>query len=178
MQRAKRGEEAAWEEICRRFTPLVRKTAGQNHLRSMREDVEAEAWLALAEAVTNYRAELGVPVAGYLASAVRYRIWNRFKSERRRWQREVMAETLPEGRGEDLAQLIETKWQQEEVRAALADLPEGQRRVIEAVFWRGESLTDFAACYGITPQAASQMQKRALVRLKEKLAGMSWCERG
>ena len=178
IEKAKAGDEAAWNEICRRFTPLVKKTAGHNHLAALREDATAEAWLALAEAVKRYRIASGVPAAGYLAVAVRYRIWNRFKSERRHWEHEVMTDEMPEKLRAGVEEEAEQAWLQEQVAKAVESLPKKQQLVVVVVFGRGGTLTEAADLLAVTPQAASQLQKRALARLKNALAGMYMGERG
>ena len=178
VKMAQAGDQEAWTELCRRFTPLVKKTVRQEHLFSMREDAEGEAWLALAEAIASYRSELGVPVAGYLAAAVRYRIWNCFKKERRHWQREAAAELLPESGVEDREADLDDEWRQQTIAALLAALPPRQRQLLHLVFWGELSLTQAALQFGITPQAASQLQKRALARLRRHWARMYESERG
>ena len=178
IAKAQEGETTAWNEICRRFKPLVKKTAGQSHLSALRDDATGEAWLALAEAVLKYQSGLGVPAAGYLAAAVRYRLWNRFKAARLCWQREVVTEQLPEHFGAGVEAEIELAWRQLEMAAAVKTLPKKQRSVITAVFWRGQTLSEAAKLLGISPQAASQLQKRALRRLKNALLGMYEGERG
>ena len=48
VREAQTGKKAAFEELCRRFTGLVRSRSGQSFARSVREDMEGAAWLAVA----------------------------------------------------------------------------------------------------------------------------------
>ena len=61
VREAQTGKKAAFEELCRRFTGLVRSRSGQSFARSVREDMEGAAWLAFAKAVRST-----VPVAAIL----------------------------------------------------------------------------------------------------------------
>lgn len=88
VQAAQEGDREAFAELCRRFRGLVASRAGRSHLRCLREEMEAEGWLAFAEAVQTYRRGSG-RFEGYAAQRVHYALWNAFQKERRRWRREV-----------------------------------------------------------------------------------------
>lgn len=178
--RAQQGDETAFTEICRRFRGLVKKYAHQPHLRPLGEEAEAEAWLAVVSAVRTYRAETGVQVAGYIESQVKYRLWNLFKKERRKWEREVAADASD---GEEGAALLETLAANDNVEAmieqmevstrlqrALAELPERQSRAVILTLVQGRRLAEAAQELGVTPQAVHNLQRRGLARLKISLS--------
>lgn len=187
--KAQNGDDEAFSLICRRFAGLVKKHAFQAHLRPLYEDAQAEAWLAVAEAVRTYDRTTGVRFAGYVESKVRYALWNLFKRERRRWQREVLIaddeddETLggeldiPDA-DTDIAAAVEEKCLQEEVGRAIARLPERQRRAVELTVLEGYRQGEAARLLGVTAQAVHNLQKRGLARLKKDWAGMYEGERG
>lgn len=170
-------------EICRRFTGLVKKTAGQNHLRTIREDALAEGWLAVVKAVNSYDPARDVPFPGYVESRVRYAVWNLFKRERRRWEREpLLNESAAENRSDnlltalaapdDVQQAVEKRWQQQMLQQALVKLPLRQRRAVERTLLEGERLNLLAAELGVTVQAVHNLRKKGLGGLKKELAGM------
>lgn len=180
---AQLGDAVAYEELCRRFAPLVHKQALLPHVRAFQEDAAAEGWLALAEAVQSYQAASGVPFAGYAAQRVRYAVWNAFKRERRRWQHELFwqndtgeetglggIEALPAPT--QTAETMEAAEGWEACRAAWRELPPRQQLVMQAVVQKDASLTQIAAELGISVQAVHQLKKRAAARLKAAYAGM------
>jgi RNA polymerase sigma factor (sigma-70 family) len=176
VERAQRGEEQAFAEICERFAGLVKKQAWQPHLRPLGEDAEAEAWLAVARAVKTYRADTGIQVAGYVESQVKYAVWNLFKKERRRWQRESTLEggddtgglsllaTLPDSC--DVAASVELRLLSAELKAAVSKLPERQYQAVVATLVQGRRLAEAAQEMGVSPQAVHNLQRRGVARLK------------
>ncbi|MBP1763043.1 MAG: sigma70-ECF: polymerase sigma factor, sigma-70 family [Firmicutes bacterium] len=168
---AQQGKPEAFAEICRRFEGLVVKQAAQAHLRSIREDAKAEGLLAVVEGVKTYNPASGVPFAGYVESRVRYRVWNLFKRERRRWQRETLWE---ESRPEDDAGIridaeVENGLMAASVRRAIAELPDKQRLVVTATLLGEAGLADVARELQVSVQAAHGLRKRAIARLRTQI---------
>lgn len=180
-QAASGGE--AFAEVCQRFTGLVKKYAGQPHLAGLKEEAVAEGWLAVAAAVRTYNEAAGVRFAGYVESRVKYAVWNLFKRERRRWERELpltgggqeeegempglIATLAAAGSVEDTAEsLLAAK----AIRQALAKLPGKQRTAVVKSIVGEAQLADIAAELGVTPQAVYGLRQRGLARLKKELA--------
>lgn len=191
MERARQGDEKAFSLLCRQFTGLVKRYAWQSHVRSIAEEAEAEGWLAVVRAVRAFDAKLGVPLAGYVESQVKFAVWNLFKRERRRWQRETVLEKLAAEDEEENGQLLERLPGPVSVAAEvedslfagvlagwLAGLPERQRQVIAATLLEGRQLTAVARELGITAQAVHNLRRRGLARLKRAYEGMYGSERG
>lgn len=180
VKQAQQGNQEAFAEICRRFTPLVKKHAFQAHLKGIVEEAEGQAWLALVEAVQGYKADSQVPFAAFAESRVRYGVWNLFKKERRRWQQEW----LPEAREEegfqleqvasayDLAKDVEINSLLQEAAQGVKALPLRQQQVLYHTIICETSLTDTAAFLGVSVQAVHQLKKRSLTRLKTIAEGM------
>jgi len=173
VTQAQQGQTAAFAEICRRFEGLVVKHAFQAHLKSIGEDAKAEGQLAVVEAVRTYNPSSGVPFAGYVESRVRYRMWNLFKRERRRWQQEVtLDESRPEeDAGIDIAADVETAMLADSIREAIATLPDKQRLVVAATLLGEARLADAAKVLKISTQAVHSLRNRAIARLKSQFAG-------
>lgn len=175
-EKAQQGDETAFAEICERFRGLVKKLANQPHLRPLGEEAEAEAWLAVVYAVRTYRADAGVQVAGYIESQVKYKLWNVFKKEKRKWEHEMPAdasagETGPSllemlAAGDDVAAAVEQKEAARRLRAALAALPERQCRAVILTLIQGRRLAEAALQLGVTSQAVHNLQRRGLARLR------------
>ena len=190
-EQARQGDEKAFSLLCRQFTGLVKRYARQSHVRSIAEEAEAEGWLAVVRAVRTFDAKLGVPLAGYVEIQVKFAVWNLFKRERRRWQRETVLEKLAAEDEEENGQLLERLPGPASVAAEvedslfagvlagwLAGLPERQRQVIAATLLEGRQLTAVARELGITAQAVHNLRRRGLARLKRAYEGMYGSERG
>lgn len=191
-EQARQGDEKAFSLLCRQFTGLVKRYAWQSHMRSIAEEAEAEGWLAVVRAVRTFDAKLGVPLAGYVESQVKFAVWNLFKRERRRWQRETVLEKLAaeedeEKKGQLLERLpgpanvaaeVEDRLFAGVLAGWLAGLPERQRQVIAATLLEGRQLTAVARELGITAQAVHNLRRRGLARLKRAYEGMYGSERG
>lgn len=174
VTKAQNGDKAALLKLCEDFAGLMKKTALQRHVRPIHEEALAAAYLSFIEAVKTFDARLGIHFAGYAESKVKFAVWNLFKRECRRWQREF---TIEAGEGEDYTILdsiasnanieaqIELKLLSEEMLRLLDGLPAKQRQVILFTVINGKSLTETAALLGVTPQAIYSMKKRALNEL-------------
>lgn len=188
VKTAQAGDKQAFQEVCSRFTGLVKKQANKPHLRPIVEEATAQGWLAVVQAVKSYDTKCGVHFAGYVDSKVKFAIWNLFKKERRRWQEEVLLEGGAEDEELDaFAQLadkanvameVETQWLSQELMAAVAALPDKQRQVILQTVVGHSTLKNCAAELGVTIQAVFNLRQRGLKRLKTLCAGMYTSERG
>ncbi len=178
-------------EICRRFTGLVKKHAYQPHLKGLHEDAMGEGWLAVVQAVRSFQPAAGVPVAGYIESRVKFAVWNLFKRERRRWEREMSLNgggdddeggALPLlnllAADADVPAAVEAKLNAVKVRQALSGLPEKQRLALTRTLLTDQRLKDVAGELGVSVQAIHNLRQRGLARLKKSLAGMYESERG
>ncbi|GMB01676.1 sigma-70 family RNA polymerase sigma factor [Pelosinus sp. IPA-1] len=188
VKAAQAGDKQAFQEVCSRFTGLVKKHANKPHLRPIVEEATAQGWLAVVQAVKSYDEKCGVHFAGYVDSKVKFAIWNLFKKERRRWQEEVLLEGAAEDEELDafaqlpdktnVAQEVELEWLSQQLMTAVAALPDKQRQVIlQTVVERG-TLKDAAVKLGITVQAVFNLRQRGVARLKTLCAGMYTSERG
>lgn len=188
VEKAQNGDHAAFNEVLQRFTGLVQKHANQAHVRVIYEEAKAEAWLAATQAIRLYDARNGVPVAGFIESRVKYAVWNLFKREKRRWQKEAFLDDGGE-EGEyallsmlpddvDVEREVEGKVLGEEIQTALAHLPAKQRLVVLRTVLEGFSLTEVACEMGVTAQAIYNLRQRGLERLKILCSRMYMSERG
>lgn len=188
VRKAQQGDQEAFQEICTRFTGLVKKYAGKNHLCPIAEEAEAQGWLAVVQAVKTYDENCGVHFAGYVDSKVKFAVWNLFKKERRIWQEQQFEGGSQEGEEvdafaqlpdkADVAQEVEGKWLSHQLRAAVETLPDKQRQVILKTVIEQETLTNMAVKLGVTTQAVYNLRQRGLARLKSVCTEMYISERG
>lgn len=173
IRATRRGDEDAAAELVRRYTPLVRKLAWQNHVRTVADEAEDMLWTEFAAAIHSYDETLGVPPAGWFSSRLRYALWNRFKQWRRGWQRELFPGDAAEyltATADDAATAVLHAEKIAALRAALPRLTDRQRAVLDALYRRGLSRNETAALLGCTPQAVSDTKRRALLALRAALA--------
>lgn len=187
VKRAQAGDSQAFQEVAARFTGLVKKYAGKDHVRPIAEEARAQSWLAVAQAVKSYDEHCGVHFAGYVDSKIKFAVWNLFKKERRRWQEEELSEGSLGGEGQDVfaqlvdkadvAQEVETKCLSEELMKAVRMLPVKQQQVVLETIVGHKRLNDVAGELGITVQAVYNLRQRGLARLKTLCSGMYSSER-
>jgi RNA polymerase sigma-70 factor (ECF subfamily) len=134
-------------------------------------DLTAEVFLAGIDAAESYRPELGSPAA-WLFGVARIVV----ASEHRRAARERRANARVEGRrllGEDdlerMQERIDAEVHSRALFAAVAQLPEGERAVLELVALDELSVTEAAAVLGLRPVTARVRLHRARGALRRQL---------
>jgi RNA polymerase sigma-70 factor (ECF subfamily) len=134
-------------------------------------DLTAEVFLAAIDAAAGYRRERGSPVA-WLFGVARIVV----VSEHRRAARERRAHARVEGRrllGEDdlerMRERIDAASRSRALFAAVAQLPEGERAVLELVALDDLSVSEAAAVLGLRPVTARVRLHRARGALRRQL---------
>lgn len=174
---AQGGDEVAMTELCRRFAPLVKSQARLSYLRTVEEEVESEAWAAVVQAVWDYDPACGVPGEGMIAARVRFAVWNFFKRERRRWQREEhldydwdKEEGSEEIAGpEDTAEQALSSVLAADSRRALQRLPVTQRMMLERVYLQGMTLQQAGKVGGVSHQAVHKSCTAGIKCLRQQM---------
>lgn len=183
VRQAKAGDVEAFGEVCLRFRGLVKKYAFQSHLKSIVQEAEAQGWLEVVQGIRQYDESTGVQFPAYLESRVKYGIWNLFKRERRRWEREIQLDDGGEegdgltrleelDDGTDVGREVELLWLAKELQLAMALLPPRQRWVIWKTVFHNESLTVVAKELGITTQGVYNLRQRGFASLKKSCQRM------
>jgi RNA polymerase sigma-70 factor, ECF subfamily len=134
-------------------------------------DLTAEVFLAGIDAAAGYRRELGTPDA-WLFGVARIVV----ASEHRRAARERRANARVEGRrllGDDdlerMQERIDAAAHSRALFAAVAQLPEGERAVLELVALDDLSVTEAAAVLGLRPVTARVRLHRARGALRRQI---------
>ena len=162
----------AFEAFYREHLPWVRRFVARRvsdpHTAA---DLTADVFLAVVDGAAGYRPGSGPPGA-WLAGVAR----NVVADHGRRRLREVRAHARIAGRAllddesvEHLADRIDGERVSRVLHASLADLPDGQRAVVELVAVDGLTLAAAAQALGITAVSARVRYHRARARLQDLL---------
>ena len=174
--KAQQGDKMALETLCRQFSGLIKKSAWKQHVRTIHEDALAVAYISFIEAVKTYRQGSKVPFAGYAKSKVNFAIWNLFKQERKKWQKEVQMESECEDAiiqssqfisKANIEQEVETMMLLKDVIRVIEKLPIKQQQVIYYTAFCEKSLTQTARYLQVTPQAVYGLKNRAIKFIKK-----------
>jgi RNA polymerase sigma-70 factor, ECF subfamily len=167
------GDEAALREAYRVHAPAVLGLA----LRvlsntALAEDVVQDVFVRLWERPERFDADRG-PLRAFLLSMAHSRAVERVRSEESLRNRHAKLERQPLRVADDPARVVETREADDAVRAALAALPEIQRRPIEMAYYEGLSYREVAQSLG-EPEGTvkyrirmGMQQLRAALRARE-----------
>jgi RNA polymerase sigma factor (sigma-70 family) len=159
--------EAFYREHVEAVQRFVARRVGDPYLAA---DLTAEVFLAAIDAAGGYRRERGSPAA-WLFGVARIVV----AAEHRRGARERRAHARLEGRrllGEDdlerMRERIDAAAQSRGLFAAVAELPDGERAVLELVALDDRSVTEAAAVLGLRPVTARVRLHRARGALRRQ----------
>lgn len=173
VRRIAAGDERAFRWLFRRYAGVALAVAVQvTGSRFLAEEAVQEAFAAAWEGARSYDPSRG-SVRSWLMGMVHNRavdLVRRETSQRRRAERAVAdpAEDPAEQVVADLGALREA----ERVRAALADLPPEQRRVIELMYFEGLSQSRVADRLSLPLGTVKSRTLLGMRRLRDALAGM------
>jgi RNA polymerase sigma-70 factor (ECF subfamily) len=170
VARCANGDEGALCELYDRFGRAAYALA----LRTVRdarhaEDVVQEAFLDLWRSAARFDPERSRP-ASYLLTFVHRRAVDLVRREQARPQRGGGVEDIAERPGrDDVAGSLVAREQRATVRAALADLPDAQRQVLELAYFSGLSQSEIAERLGEPLGTVKSRTHVALSHLRELL---------
>jgi RNA polymerase sigma factor (sigma-70 family) len=167
VARCRHGEDAAWNELVRRFSRYVYAIATQGFRLTPQdaEDVFQEVFARTYERLDRLRDDEAIrPWIGQLARRL-------CVDHLRAHAREDLTEDelLPAGADETLERLDEAL----SVHRALATLPDHCREILDRFFARDESYRTIAAALDIPPGTIASRISRCLGKLREAYAGRS-----
>jgi len=154
VEQAQQGDRDAFGQLYRLYRPQVFRMA-RFHLGTDADDVVAEVFLRAWTSLPRYR-DTGRPFIAWLYGIARHVVSDEIK----RRVRTSPSDQLPEE---------PTHWREDDrlaLAAAVAALPDEQRRVIEMKFLMGMRNPEIAAILAITPGAVNARQWRAFVALR------------
>ncbi len=182
LYRARGGDEGALAEIVTRFQPLVLATAQRLSTEETSwMDLVQEGNLALVEAVWDFKSRGGAPFPWYARRRVYYGIYNHRRKEMRTKMREDLILDKPFGEGEETTLLhllpageegpeekVFRRRRYQQLRLALAQLPQRQRRVLKGLYFEGRGVSELAREMGITPPSVKGLEARGLKNLAKQ----------
>jgi RNA polymerase sigma-70 factor (ECF subfamily) len=176
VRRIRSGDEDAYRALFRRYAPnalaLARRVVRQSFLA---DEIVQEVFLAVWRSPEGYDETRG-SVRSWLMGMVHHRAVDavrREEAQRRRVEDLSSAEAEPE---EDLAERIveavDLPQERRAVRAALEELPEEQRTVIELMYFGGMSQSAIASRLALPLGTVKSRTLLAMRRMRTALAGM------
>ena len=179
LRAARQGDKAALAYLFSAYEGLLAKAARQRHLAPLGDDAQEAARVSFWDAVISYDPARGVPFPGWAKAKVYGDLWTLFKQARRRWNREILPENDDEGFTARLSApdaALERIADDDAFLALLRPLTPRVQKLLRLLYQEGLTQREAAARLGISQQAASAMQKRALKKLREMLSPC--CSRG
>ncbi len=173
LGRAQQGEPAAYDRLYDLYADKVfRYLYARLGEREAAEDLTADVFVRLVQALPRFRVNAARPVASF--SAWLYRIADNLLADYRRRQRFRRHEKLDRYRDwpalqADPVQQTVTIERSRLLATAIAGLREEQQRVIVYRFLEGYSLAEAAALMGKTLESIKALQHRALMHLRQIL---------
>jgi RNA polymerase sigma-70 factor (ECF subfamily) len=138
------GDESALREAYRAHAPAVNGLARRVLANeALAEEIVQDVFVRLWEQPERFDVNRG-PLRSFLLSMTHSRAVERVRSESSQQRRRSELGRQPARAGDDPARLLETEEAQQAVRAALAELPETQRRPIEMAYFEGLSYREVA----------------------------------
>lgn len=172
MRRTQRGDPAAFAQLVRRWQPkmgrFLARLAGPAADAS---DLCQELFLKLYLARDRYR-EAGTFSAWLYRLALN--LARDAQRRGRRWPR--LLEAADEGPSQWPTDEPQRQEEQEQLAAALADLPEPQREVVVLRLFEEMNFEAMARLLGTPATTLKSRFAAALVRLKERLSAQGWAE--
>jgi RNA polymerase sigma-70 factor (ECF subfamily) len=173
-QRIRAGDTAALGELYDRYASIALGTAlrvvGD---RGEAEDVVHDAFVAVWRKIDRFDADRG-SLRAWLMTVVRNRGIDRIRARRPGMDLEDADErsllrTGPNPTWEAALRQASAS----EVRAAMAELPDEQRRAVELAYFEGYTYREVADMTGVPPGTANGRLRLALGKLRDALAGTS-----
>lgn len=170
MRAAQEGDSAAYGQLLRAVTPLVRRLAARRWTGSDdAEDVVQDVLLSLHQVRHTY--DPGRPFLPWLMAIARNRLVDIQRRQVRRARGEVAVEVLPETfSGEETKELVDRMADTEALTQALAQLPAGQRKAVELLRIKEMSLKEASDVSGMSVAALKVSMHRAMKTLRRVLA--------
>ena len=176
LRRVRAGDEAAFRGLFRRYGPsavaLARRVARQPFLA---EEVVQEAFLAVWRSPEGYEESRG-SVRSWLMGMVHHRAVDAVRREeaQRRRAEDVAGTTIGEVEdpAEQVIEEVDLPQERRAVRAALGELPEEQRQVIELMYFGGLSQSKIAERLSLPLGTVKSRTLLGMRRLRSALEGL------
>ena len=172
-QASPEGMEVLYDRYGRLAYSLALRVLGDS---AAAEDVVQESFLAIWRRSTTYQAERG-SVRAWLCAIVHHRALDRLRGRTGRARDELPLETaIPTTRLSDTWEAVADDLEREDIRRALAELPDEQRQTIELAYWGGYSQSEISALMRVPLGTVKGRTRMALRKLRDSLEkrGLQW----
>jgi len=171
-------DEEAFRELFRRYGPTAMALARRVlRRRSLAEETVQEAFLSVWKSPEGFDPRRG-SVRAWLMSAVHHRAVDLVRREEAQQRRSLEAlgdpRTTTDDPGVTVVEEVGLMQTRIEVRRALQDLPEPQRRVVELMYFDGRTQTQIAESTGIP---LGTVKSRALLGIRRLRGALLEMER-
>jgi RNA polymerase sigma-70 factor (ECF subfamily) len=161
IERVAGGDRDAFTELYRRFArPVLAMALRQLGDNGRAEEAAQETFAAVWRSARSYKPERG-SASAWLYAVARHAIIDRAR-QRREPAVEVPEEASAEATPEEQA---ESAWLTWRVHAALEQLPERERAVLELAYWSGLSQTEIASYLDVPLGTVKTRTRTGLARL-------------
>lgn len=140
------------------------------------EDVVQEAFLSVWRRATSYRPERG-SLRTWLCSIVHHRAIDRLRGRSGRARLDLPLDRAPAEEGiSDTWDAVAADLERGQIRRALAELPDEQRRTIELAYYAGYSQSEISSLMSVPLGTVKGRTRIALRRLRSSLErqGLEW----
>jgi RNA polymerase sigma factor (sigma-70 family) len=167
VHRAAGGDELAWRRLHQEFTPSMRCVAlGYRLGEAQTADVVAFAWLRLVENIANIRRPEAL--AGWLMTTVRRECLARLRERQREQTGHDFVGDLEPAEDAVMDAALIAADRRRVVRAALAQLPEGQQKLMMMLFERPDaSYVEIGARMSMPVGSIGPTRTRVLAKLRK-----------
>jgi RNA polymerase sigma-70 factor (ECF subfamily) len=168
IERTGAGDRAAFEELYRRYAPSVLAMARRQLAdRGSAEDVTQETFTAVWRSAQRYRPS-GANGSAWIYTIARNAIINR--ARRRPAPIIKLASEVSTEPGPD--ESVYGSWLSWRVQAALVQLPDRERIVVELAYWSGLSQSEIASYLDVPIGTVKTRMRAGLRRLRGLLTGV------
>ncbi len=183
LLKAKEGDKTAMEEIIKRYTPFVIKTARSIYVRGQEvEDLIAIGQGSIIKAVNMYDTERENAFTTYVFNTIRRTLYLLIRSSVKDAKCCSLQSLNNEGcelidvlaGDEDIEEDMIKKEEKAMVAKALRKLNQREKEVIYWFYFENRSLRDYANLKGICYRTAVDRKKKALMKLKKCLEEMDF----
>lgn len=167
MQAAQNGDAALYAQLLTEISPPLKRFLKSRLFNDVAlDDILQDILLAIHTARHTYRPEQ--PFAHWMYGIARHKLVDYFRRHGRKNAREVSGDDLVTFIA-DTANTPEEALSYKDIRQALRNLPEKQRRVVAMTKIEGYSMAETAAKLGMSETAVKVTAHRAYKKLKEWL---------
>jgi RNA polymerase sigma-70 factor (ECF subfamily) len=168
LRAANGGDAAAYQTFLKQMLPVLRRSVSRSLARARMPAVEAEDIVQEILLAVHLKRQTWIetaPVAPWIFTIARHKTIDALRRRGRRIELPVedFADTL-------VAASTEPSLAGANVDRHLADLPDGQRKVVQRIAVDGQSIAETAAAFEMTQGAVRVALHRGLARLAAKLS--------